>query len=62
MEINKGLFLDAAEPHEWEGRAANDGHKSGFVTNARFGRARVANVCPVTGMYYMCACMEEPLP
>ena len=52
MEINKGLFLDAAEPHHWEARAINDGRRSGFVTNARFGSARVPNVCPVTGVYF----------
>ena len=56
MEINKGLFLDAAEPHHWEGRITNDGHMSGFVTNARFGRGRDANVCPVTGVYCVCTC------
>ena len=50
MKINKDLYLDAAEPHHWEGRAVNDDQRSGFTTNARFGSALVANVCPVTGM------------
>ena len=60
MKINNGLYLDAAEPHHWEGRAVNDGHRSGFETNARFGSALVANVCPVTGVHvhvYTCVCV-----
>ena len=60
MKINNGLYLDAAEPHHWEGRVVNDGHRSGFETNTRFGSALVANVCPVTGVYvhvYTCVCV-----
>ena len=53
MQINNGLFLDATEPHHWEGRMVNDGKISGYPTNARFGSALVANTCPVTGMKWI---------
>ena len=51
MEVNKDLFLDANEPHHWEGRYVNDGVIAGLRINGRFGSALVCNVCPVTGTY-----------
>ena len=56
MEVNKDKFLDASEPHHWEGRTCNDGSKSGFRTNARLGRRPYVDVCPVAGMY-ICVCV-----
>ena len=53
IKICSTLYLDAEQPHHFEGRFINDGKRAGKVVNVRFAAGYRTNQCSDTGLRWI---------